>query len=479
LEQGGIPSTLAPYLPVPFYYHYGFHAIAAVFSFWSGLAPEQAVLVIGQVLSAAIGLSIYRLGMEIWSDVRRAGAAALLATFAFHMPAYYLTWGRYPLTAGLVVLPLVVAAALSVARQAHPDKESIARLALLTGGLFLTHYLTAIILALFLIPLGVSMAVRDLRLRSLSRAQWTGLLVGVAAGCVLAFPWLLRIYHFNAQNFRVSAVLSPGAPDQAYYPDYLSYLWYLAGPRRNYFMLLLAGLGLLLAIRRRESRLLAAWAVLMLAFCSPWGLELGPFRPDHMVIVLFLPGSLLAADLLVSASEAAGRVLGRNWNRLAAPLVILGLCTWGALETANILNPSTILADAADVKAIAWVKASTPPDARFFINAAAWQGSVYRGVDGGWWLLPLAGRWTVVPPVVYTWGTPEYIDQVNAWATQASQVTGCSAEFWDLVKSAGISYVYLHLGKGALQPQGLEQCPGLQAVYQSGGVWIYQILAMP
>ena len=46
-----------------------------------------------------------------WGDVTRAALAGLFTAFAFHMPAYYLTWGRYPLLAGLLVLPLAMAAA--------------------------------------------------------------------------------------------------------------------------------------------------------------------------------------------------------------------------------------------------------------------------------------------------------------------------------------------------------------------------------
>ncbi|HVN53369.1 MAG TPA: hypothetical protein VMT46_03485 [Anaerolineaceae bacterium] len=105
LEAGGLPATLDPYLPVPFYYHYGFHAIAAVFAFFSRFSPDQAVLVFGQALNAAVCLSVYRLGKALWQDAYRAAAAAALVGFFTTMPAYYLTWGRYTLLTGLILLP--------------------------------------------------------------------------------------------------------------------------------------------------------------------------------------------------------------------------------------------------------------------------------------------------------------------------------------------------------------------------------------
>ena len=50
LENGGIPDTFEPYMPVPFYYHYAFHALGAVFSFFGRVSPENSVLYLGQAL---------------------------------------------------------------------------------------------------------------------------------------------------------------------------------------------------------------------------------------------------------------------------------------------------------------------------------------------------------------------------------------------------------------------------------------------
>ena len=290
LEKGGLPADLSPYLAVPFYYHYAFHAVAAVFAFWARLAPDQAVLILGQVLNAAICLSVYRLSMTLWKDVRRAAAAALLVAFVFHMPAYYLTWGRYTLLTGLVLLPLAMAAAFEISRSDTLHTEALLRLGVLTGGLFLAHYLAAILLAVFLVLLGLERLWLDFRRRGWDRAVWTGLLAGTGIGILLALPWLARVYQYSAGEFRISAVLGADAPDQVYFSGYLDYLWYLAGPYRNHALLALAAVGLVFALRRGPGRLAGAWGLTLAAFALPWGLRLGPFRPDHLVIVLFLPG---------------------------------------------------------------------------------------------------------------------------------------------------------------------------------------------
>ncbi len=89
LENGSIPASFAPYMPVPFYYHFGFHTSAALFALLAGLSPAQAVLTLGQLINALVALGIFRLGLAIWGDWRRAGITALLVGFVLQMPAYY------------------------------------------------------------------------------------------------------------------------------------------------------------------------------------------------------------------------------------------------------------------------------------------------------------------------------------------------------------------------------------------------------
>ncbi len=93
-ETGQVPDSLRPYLPIDgFHYHFGFHAVAAVFQLLGGLTSDQAVLLLGQVLNAAAGLSAYALAVR-WARDRWAGVgAALVVTLLSYMPAYYVSWG--------------------------------------------------------------------------------------------------------------------------------------------------------------------------------------------------------------------------------------------------------------------------------------------------------------------------------------------------------------------------------------------------
>ncbi len=495
LARGGLRGDMQPFLPVPFYYHFGFHSLTAVFASLGKLSTDRAVLIMGQILNAGVCLAVYRLGAVIWKDIRRGLAAALLVAFVSQMPAYYLTWGRFTLVAGLLMLALAMAEVVEFIREDDPSQGRIpwgfaSRMGLLTAGVLLFHYLAALLLALFLVVTAVYLAGRDLRTWLVGAhpssfhvwSGWAPLVLSPAAGALLASPWVWRAWSYSTGQISLDLSLPAELGGQGISPSYASYLWNLAGPNRNYWLLLLGGLGLIWALlneRRRTASLeqvLAVWSALLGLGCLPVGINLAPFRPHHMVMVVFLPVTLLAGNLLVASSDALAKVARRAWlGQAAAALVMLLLCVWGLRETANILNPVTIFANAADRQALDWAAANTPPEARYYINTVLWQGTTYRSVDGGGWLLPYADRQSLLPPVVYAWGAPDYDSQINRWAEQASRLKTCSAEFWSLVADAHLDYVYIHQGLGSLQPEGLKDCPRLELVYNQHGVYIYRV----
>jgi hypothetical protein len=277
----------------------------------------------------------------------------------------------------------------------------------------------------------------------------------------------------------VDAALTPSAPDLKYFPGYAEYLWTLSGPLRNHILLGAGLAGGFLTLRSKTARQVGLWGLLLGMLSLPYGISLGPFRPDLMLIVLFLPAALLIGDLVVSVGDWSGRWLRVPIGQAFWVTLIIGACCWGAVQTGDILNPSTVFADRDDLAAIQWIRENTPSATRFFVNDTPWQSATYRGVDGGWWILPLTGRQTLLPPVAYAWGTRDYINQINGWAKRASQVSGCTPEFWSLVQDGQLDYAYLHAGMGSLQPEKLTGCAGAEVVYHSGTVWIFHLTTLP
>jgi hypothetical protein len=166
----------------------------------------------------------------------------------------------------------------------------------------------------------------------------------------------------------------------------------------------------------------------------------------------------------------------RSIVRGAALALLSALALWGAWDLRHVINPDTILATEADVAAIAWANEHTPADARFLINATPWLGS-YRGVDGGWWLLPLAGRWTSTPPVLlFTYGPPDYASAARAASkTVAGFQPGQEQQIYQLIARERITYIYLGKRPGALKPGLFANNPAFEQVYARDGVTILAV----
>ena len=476
LDNGGIPETLQPQMPVPFYYHYAFHALGAAFSFISRLHPADGVLYLGQVLNAAIALGIYRLGKALWGDWRRAIIAALLVGFVTQMPAYYLTWGRYTLLTGILLLLLAMAAALDIVNKSA-GRSRLVNFGLLTAGILLTHYFAAALLAIFLVILGIQVLVNNIRQRK--SPIWETVLqlfLTALAGLLVASPWLYRMWGYARRGVQVvSNQPNQASIDALYFPDYLSYLWRLLGPVRNQALLFAALPGLIITLLRKRSRAFGVWTIVLILLSLPLGFYVSPFRPDHAVIVLFLPTAMMIAELMVSVID---------WNPLekfivaktiVVLLVLALLVGWGIYDTRSVINSATVLATGDDREALNWIQDNTPQDARFGINVVHWQYGSYRGVDGGWWIEPLTGRRASHPNILYVMGEREYAERVNAFAGQFSQLVGCSTEFWELVEDAELTHIYLSANKGTMQPSQFSDCPGVEPIYHNESVYLYRI----
>lgn len=448
LEQGWLPTTWAPYLPqTPFYYHFGFHVTAALLARatgMTGLALGQAVLMTGQLWQVLLVLAIYWLARTLLIEHEPAFLAALLVTFVAEMPAFYASWGRYPLLAGATLLIFAMAAATT---------RRWPLLTLLIALTALTHYYALFLLILFL-------AISWLWHPRQRLPLW---LSGTAAA-VLVSPWLWRVWTLGHQWGGIATALDEDG-------NRARYLLGLLGPWHNYGLLLLAGIGYGLMLRALYQRAdvarhwgpLSLWTFCLLFLLGPWAVQ--PFRSDHAALLLFIPAVLFAALALTAFKRPYYR-----WT------ILLLLVLWGMIATRNLIRPDTMLADAGDVAALHWLDSNTAPDAKFLIDGAPWFG-LWRGIDGGWWITPLTGRATVLPPLAYAWSVPPIIANYTAPTAQLAALADTDpAQYCQalplLMQTVAATYYYTD----AVQPQA---CNMLRLVYQNAsGVHLYQLLPL-
>ena len=349
-------------------------------------------------------------------------------------------------------------------------------LGFLTAGVLLSHYFTAVLLALFLVLVAVIYVIPRWHKPLSAILELFSVAGGAILGLLLASPWLLRVARFSSASPGID-LTGVDAFQAVFESSRWEYIGNLLGPASNYALLAAAGIGLVWALIRLKTFPFVLWSFCLGVMTLPLGLRLDPFRPDHFAIVLFLPIVLWAGWLFWQIGHWLSQKTKLLW--LATMVIVvcsLGWTAWSYSLGTNIVNPVTVLVTSDDLDAMTWVQENTPQEARFYINTTYWLNTVYRGADGGGWLTPYTGRWALVPTVFYGFSPDKkMVLQIRDWGERASQVATCSDDFWALVEEAQLDWIYIREGTGSLQGTGLQDCPGIQETYANNTVRIYSI----
>jgi hypothetical protein len=229
--------------------------------------------------------------------------------------------------------------------------------------------------------------------------------------------------------------------------------------------------------------LLAAWAALLLALANPhwWPIPM-PLAGRVDLVTVLVTGWVPLAVAAAYALAALLRTARARWPGPAAgaALVVAGAGTaLGAWQLQGLVTPAHALVAPADLAAAAWLRASTPPDARVAVSATIfpWAPDYVVGIDGGYWLPLLAGRTTTVLPMTYAGERGADRDAVRAMVAVARALRDAPAapETAGLLRAHGVGYVY-HGGRVAVPAvEALAANPGLRAVYERGGVRVFAV----
>jgi hypothetical protein len=455
-ERGLPPWDPRPYLPfAPLAYHWGYHVIIAGAAVLGGtsaaLELPRTMLASGQVLGVAVAVAWGSAAALIWQR-RSAGVVALaLVGVVSIMPAYYISWGRYTLLCGLALAPGVIGAAWQPAQHRRHD---IAQLGLLLAGLSLVH-----------LPLTLLVGVGALLLR-LTRRQAAGLLGASLGSALLTAPWLGMLL--------ANAGTRPD--DLAGNPWYNQVPVALLYAASNPFILAVAALAGCYGIARRRplAAALVLWCTAAVLLANPTlvGVPyLALVTNELLAITLFAPAALLIGGALRAPRQRMARLIGG-----ALLIGIVGQGAWGARD---IVRRDTIGATRDDLAALVWLAANTPSDARIAVNAAPWLGHVARGADGGWWALPLSGRQTSVPPVVYNYGPGDIASELRREAAAIGLECGDAPTAVERARRAGYTHVYASDRGTCFVPAALVALPGIERVFANDTVAIYAISRAP
>lgn len=493
LESGQLPADYVPFLNIDTaQYHSGFHSALAMFTWLSGLDIASAMLLFGHILNALSIFAVYAF-TEVMTQDRRAGLiAAGITAFLTPMPAYLTSWGRYTQLAGLLILPAALTL-FSYAFNQHRERDEtddqmtaqcdqrwlLVLAAIASAGLWLVHYRVAAFFAALLLPAAVYQLWITWK-RAPGKRVLGADLAKLGAISLLAFiltaPWWPAT---------LADLLLPklSAWSGVAVEPFADFSWSFLTAGAGELSLYLAGAGLLWGLlnRRMYAFGLIIWVGLLFAIANLGVLGLpgsGFVNNTSVEISLFLPISALGGvflSLLISwplrrltAPSKIAYLFGTG-----AALVVLGFL--GAQRLIPILNPTTMLFRQADRAGLAWVEENVPDGETILINPFLWGYNLYAGSDGGFWSVPLAGRPSLPPPVLYGLGNdPARIEAMNSVIQQVLEAAEQPEELFDLLNTQEIEYVYIGVKGGLLSAEKLLESGLFEPLYQRQDVWVFK-----
>ncbi len=489
VDNGGLFDSWLPYAPLKsFAYHYGFHTAVAFFHWLTGMDTPRSVLIVGQLLNALAAFTIYPLAVRLTGNRWVGLVAVLTAAILSPMPGFYVNWGRYTQLAGQVILPVALWFSWEMADYPRLDWKRLGLAVLTVAGLALTHYrvilfYAAIIPAWWLVYFVFTKQRRPNWLRSLGRL---GLLGGLAL--LIIAPWIANVVSSRLAQQQLT-IVTQGDKRDLFRTDYSRF--------RNVQniipmqMLAAIGVGFLVSLVRKRTLAIfvGLWVGVLFLLANPDLLHLlGKGIVDNFAVLisLYIPASIMVGYGAVSVAQYARLYWGgAPW---VMGVLVLGASLWAARIHMDMVEPANfMLVTPTDERAMAWIRANTPPDAKFLINGfLAYGGLGVMGADAGWWIPLLAGRENTIPPLTYVSETPfspDYPRQVHTLmalldASDLSSPTGLAT-----LKENDITHIYVgqregrvgNPGEPLLPVETLLAIPYYEPVYHEDRVWIFRV----
>lgn len=499
VDHRGLFTSWMPYAELQsFTYHFGFHSLAAVFHWLTHLSLPQSILWTGQILNVLAVAAVYPLALRITKNPWAGVFAVLFAGLAFSMPMFYLNWGRYTQLAGLIVLPAFVLAAWELLDSQVFDWRLATLGWISLAGLALIHVRVLIFALVFLAAY---------YMLYFQPKRWLSRLLAIIGLCfgglILALPWMINIGSGKYIPILMHQITTPAAQltsseTQAFAIgnifDYLpAWAW----------LLLPIVIGWALWRREKGFTLICLWWFLILLAANPQWLNApgaGVITSFAVMIAAYFPASILlgaaagwvieaiqARTMSISAARPASAWLRQNGLPLALFGLVLCAGLLGAPARINDIQISQhALASRADLRAAAWIKENTPPQAGFLANAFfAYGGYAIVGSDGGWWLPLTANRRASVPPLPYASEQgiqPGYRERVNSLVQMIQDKGINDPQVLSELAARGLGYLYIGQQQGRVNSSDplikLEEVlsnPKFKPIYHQDRVWIFEI----
>ncbi len=409
-------------LPAGMYYHTGFHFMTAWMASILQADILDVILILGQVIVAALPLSMFSIIKQETQSSVAAVFTVLLAAFGWYMPAYAVNWGKYPALTSLPLITFVMSLAYLLLRYRDglSRRQSMGLSAILVLGIIITvlfHSRALVVLVILALAWVIATGWQRLTL----------LLRGIAFFAALISIGLIIMFVRTKDVFGL--LFDPYWEKGAVVTTVVLFLAIFAQWR--YPRLAFASILVILLL----------FGGLLVPVNVPGYGNLTLLDRPFVEMILYLPLSLLGGAGLAGLEKSL-RDLTTLWQakRFLPVQALSSLFT--VLLLANAFAHYNIYpADCCsivgrdDLVAIDWMDKNLPPDARIAISStelhvldtSAPQGAA--GGDAGTWIKPLTDRMTIALPYQSDFSQQAIFDTLCQWGTGYLFVGEAGASF--------------------------------------------------
>lgn len=447
MKLGRLPESLEPFEPVNLgMYHLGLYSLSGLLGNLAHIPAHTALLITAQVLNALNILGIYVL-LDRFVNRKAALVGVLVAGFLSFQPAWYFNWGRFTQVSGQAVILLALVLTIESTRALQQQNRQPGKLfflvlasGLMTSSIFFLHIRVA---AMYIPLLGLFLIAEYLgepKKYPLRRYLLVVLGIGIVA-VLLTLPVMidtLRIYWQQSLAQSVGDVASD---------PYFQFTWdsiFQIGIQPWLAALTLLGSVLGIFWRNRLIILMLLWVfslwieghlyVLNISYLSfvNYGAILIMYYIPVSIIIGTAIGLILEKVKIFSLQALQPYLLGG---------LLIGAFIGSHLRMSGIEDYRFFMTEQ-DLAAMEWIKSNTSPDALFAINTHLWNGKSPHGVDGGYWIPYFTGRKTTTGTMLFSLGTPDYIQAILTYGQLVSQLSSSPKTLEDLCE-AKIDYFYI------------------------------------
>lgn len=472
-QRGALPKDLLPFAPLVTYtYHYGYHATVAALNWLSGAPILALVVIVAQLLKAGVALTAAVLA-EVMIGRRSAGIiTALIVGVIAVFPSFYVNWGRNTQLTGLLLLAGLLAV-LWLWSFYRPDWRLVVAIALLATGTAFAHYRVTLMAVAGCGSIIVTAMIGRHWARAELRARMLQIVTMGLLALIFAAPWLWHVWATRTTGY--PAPISQAGPG-FFQLDRMGDL--VLGYPTNWYLLGAAALALIWGVWRRLAGVLAmaAWLFILLAIALPG--SAGEYMdPITVITSSFLPISVMIG---VAASDfIAQDEHWRRWRAVAVGALLLFATLYGASLVVDAVDSGAAYVQPEDLVAADWISEHVPEDALFMVNTF-WFDFLPDFViasDAGGWLPVLAGRATVVPPMIYPLertAAPDLNKRLVALSAITPEMT--TEEAIDLLHSEGITHIYIGQRGGRIDPAQLLTSPDYALEFHAANTYVFRLL---